>query len=415
VIEKGESTSPPTDTRHDRKITEFMKRTWIFLIINVLIYETLGNSPPVDVVITWLNDTSVEWQEKFLDFKSSHTKKHPNPKTAGDSSISRYRDFFILDYVVASCCINIPWLQTIHIVISDLHGPPNWELEKTDYCRNIPIKIHTHRELLSYSRYNEEAILPTFNSFVIELLFQFIPGLAEYFFYVNDDQVISKPLLRNQVFVGANELPVFYLGEHRGYRGGPRSDPEIPWMFTANSLKLVAELEGLDKEKIMEATEQLSWSMHAPIFFKRDWLFASFQKVGVLVGITLTHHTRSTHDIVYTMSLYPYYLLLYHPNEVHWITSIPFPYADSLEHSEQQSMNYLLNVEILSSMSTEEINDLKKYQYLGIQDECGELSRTEFIRFREQVRERLALLLSIPQLPLQVDSAVTKRHHHLRF
>jgi hypothetical protein len=395
-----------------------MKIVLIFSLFE-LFSTALGNYPPVDVVITWLNDTSIQWQEKFLEYKNLHHSKHPNSKSAGDSSISRYRDFFLLDYVVASCCINVPWIQNIHIIISDFHDPPNWELAKTDLCGNISIKFYTHRELLSYSRYNEEVVLPTFNSHVIELFIQFIPGLAEYFFSLNDDQIISKPLSRDQVFVGEKQLPVYYLGIHRGFRSDLRSDPEIPMIFTANSLKLVAELDGLDENRIEDASQKLCWSMHGPIFFKRDWLIDSLQKVGILVGITLSHHTRTTHDIILTMSLYPYYLLLYHPHEVYWITSIPFPSDDPLHHSQRESMLLFTDVEKIASMSTEDIHDSRKYQYLGIQDEYGELSTAEFLQKRKQLRENVAKILSIPPLSLQDDSTLLTgklrhRRRHLR-
>jgi hypothetical protein len=388
-----------------------MKAILIFCLFELLTPTTLGHYPPVDVVITWLNDTSIQWQQKFLEHKKFYHATHPNSKSAGDSSISRYRDFFLLDYVVASCCINIPWIQKIHIIISDFHDPPNWELGKTNLCGNISIQFYTHRELLSYSRYHEEVILPTFNSHVIELFIQFIPGLAEYFFSLNDDQIISKPLPKDKVFVGEKQLPVYYLGVHRGFRSGSRSSPEIPMMFTANSLKLVAELDGLDEKRISDASEKLCWSMHGPIFFKRDWLIDSLRKVGILVGITLSHHTRTTYDIILTMSLYPYYLLLYHPDEVYWITSIPFPSDDPLHHSKAESMLLFTDVEKIASMSTEEIHNSRKYQYLGIQDESGQLSTTEFIQKRKQLRENVAKLLSIPPLPLQVDSPEYRRRH----
>jgi hypothetical protein len=381
-----------------------MMAHWRWLFFSLLLFP-LDADPSVDVVITWLNDTSPLWQQSFRKYK--HFLGENPLEGEGDSSLARYRDFFILDYVVFSCCKNMPWIQSIHIIISDLHGPPNWHLPTFKYCPNISIRFHTHHELLSSGGYHSQGILPTFNSAAIELLIQFIPNLADYFLYVNDDHLIVKPVRREDMFRedkrSQRRLPVYYLDNEIDNRPKELVIHKLPYYATAKALQKVAEREGMSSHDITVANERLCWSLHAPIFFQRDWLRAALAKVGVHVGLTLTHRTRNAHDITFTMSLYPYYLLLYHPEEVYWITSHPLRPSvseNNFTHSLGQEINEVTSVELMIRRSPAEIADLKKNQFIGIQDESEKLFPSEFLQMRKLLRDRLADLFSVEPFPL---------------
>jgi hypothetical protein len=372
--------------------------------------------PSVDVVITWLNDTSPRWQIAFQNYQKA-TNRHPPLASEGDHSPNRYRDFFILDYVVMSCCRNIPWIQSIHIIISELHEPPSWNTTLiTTTCQKIPILFHTHHELITASGYHSDDILPIFNSIVIELLFPFIPSLADYFFSFNDDQILTRPLSRHEIFIQKpkmkrldsqntkeeennndndhqDPLPVYFLGQHRAYRHGSHSHPEIAFLYTSHRLEYYIQndtkLTFIDRQI---AAERLCWSMHAPYFLKKTWMIDAINLVGIDVGLTLTHHTRKITDINLMMSLYPYYLLLYHTNDVYWISSCPSISSPTYIQHPIKYFNYFTNVRKLAQMTKEEIYELRKSQFLGIQDESNELTDEEFHQLRIQVRKNLAIL-----------------------
>jgi hypothetical protein len=103
------------------------------------------------------------------------------------------------------------------------------------------------------------------------------------------------------------------------------------------------------------------------------------------------------------MSLYPYYLLLYHPEEVYWITSHPLRPSVSetnFTHSIGRDINEIRSVEGMIRHSPSEIAALKKNQFIGIQDESGKLSPSEFLQTRKLLRDRLADLFSVEPFPL---------------
>jgi hypothetical protein len=355
-----------------------------------------------------------------MKYQESLESRPPIPSD-GDHSSNRYRDFFMLDYVVLSCCLNMPWIQSIHIIISELHDPPHWDTHLLNTsCPTIPLYFHTHQDLIRASGYDPTDLLPIFNSIVIELLFPFIPSLADYFFSFNDDQLVTKPLSHEDLFriqdqnttsasvhAGASvsararaseqRLSVYFLGQHRAYRHDAHSHPEIAYLYTSKRLETVAERDpNLSQSHIQAARASLCWSMHAPYFLKREWMVDAINKVGRDVGLTLTHHTRKTSDINLMMALYPYYLLLYHSHEVHFISSCPSDTSPPHLTPATHHTNHFTNIESLAQMTKKDLLHLRQFQFLGVQDESGDLTEEEFQNLRQRVRENLSILFTQP-------------------
>lgn len=150
---------------------------------------------PIDVVFTWVDDSDIEWQQRYQKYKSladSNTLgKHATDK-------ARFSNHDELRYSIKSVELYLPWVRHIYIVTDNQR--PQWL--QTDER----IKIIDHSEII------EGHYLPTFNSHVIEAYLHKIPGLAEHFIYFNDDVFVARPLPAGHFFKG-NGIASLFLSQ----------------------------------------------------------------------------------------------------------------------------------------------------------------------------------------------------------
>lgn len=123
---------------------------------------------PIDIVITWVDQSDPKWQEKFKKVKGVQE----------DEEI-RYRDYGTLRYVFRSIEKFAPWVHHVFLVTDD--QVPSWLNES--YSK---LTVVDHKEIIP------REYLPTFNSNVIDFHLKNIPGLAEHFIYFNDDMFLTK-------------------------------------------------------------------------------------------------------------------------------------------------------------------------------------------------------------------------------
>ncbi|MDR7925264.1 stealth family protein [Latilactobacillus sakei] len=125
---------------------------------------------PIDFVITWVDQDDPKWIEKYSKYSKSNRD---------DESQIRFRDYGTLKYVFRGIDKYAPWVRKVYLVTDD--QAPEW-LEKE----------YSKLELISHSQIIDKEYLPTFNSNVIDLNLNNIPGLAEHFVYFNDDMFLNK-------------------------------------------------------------------------------------------------------------------------------------------------------------------------------------------------------------------------------
>ena len=136
----------------------------------------------VDVVFTWKRQPS----EKELHIISSKycSQKHGH-------KASRFRETGTLEYAIHAVKSNLPWVRNIFLVTNDER--PCWLGND-----NPDVTIITHEQIWPLSRIQTD--LPTFNSIAIETHLHRIPGLSEYFIYLNDDMFVGKTLSKSYFF-----------------------------------------------------------------------------------------------------------------------------------------------------------------------------------------------------------------------
>ena len=138
-------------------------------------YSSYFSTTKVDIVYTWV-DNSPEFLKELQTYQMDFIPE------------SHYRDNDELKYSLRSVELFAPWVNHIYIVVKDGQFIP-W-LDKS----NPRITIIYHSQIIP-SKY-----LPTFNSIVIESFLHYIPGLSEYYLYINDDILFWNPVLPSNFF-----------------------------------------------------------------------------------------------------------------------------------------------------------------------------------------------------------------------
>ncbi|EKF52582.1 glycosyl transferase [Lactococcus garvieae] len=137
----------------------------------------------IDFVITYLDGEDPKWLAE-RDFHRNAQQKG----TSHENGNSRYRSMGNFHLLLRSIEKFAPWVNKIHIVTWG-HIP---EWLNTEHPK---INVVNHRDFIP------EDCLPTFNSNAIEFSFDKIPGIADYFVYVNDDVFFNVPTEPTDFFV----------------------------------------------------------------------------------------------------------------------------------------------------------------------------------------------------------------------
>lgn len=128
----------------------------------------------MDAVITYVDSNDPQWQQQYAEYQGS------------DLITKRFRDWGTLRYLLRAIEKNLPFIRTVHLVVSAPGQVPEW----------ISPKVHVvfHRDIIP-SEY-----LPAFSSRTIELFLHRIPGLDEEYLYFNDDMFPLLPCSPDDFF-----------------------------------------------------------------------------------------------------------------------------------------------------------------------------------------------------------------------
>jgi len=150
-------------------------------------------------VYTWVNGDDPAYIEKSQ--KYSNKTKDVNPE--------RFRDVYeMLKYSLRSIEEFVPWAGNIYILTQSPQVP---EWLNTHHPK---IKVVHHEDVF------DEQYLPTYNSSVIESYLHRIPGLSEYFLYMNDDFLFGRETGFDKFVSSDGVINIFgtLFGENPGWR-----------------------------------------------------------------------------------------------------------------------------------------------------------------------------------------------------
>ena len=140
----------------------------------------------VDYVVPYVNMNDKRWQILFKRYTHKDVSKN----------IERYRDYGTLKYQFRGIDKFIPWIRHVYLVLQSPSQIPDWI--NTDHPK---LKIVYHKDFIP------KEFLPTFNSSVIEMWYNRIPGISNYFLVSNDDMIPIKPFKLEDYF--RNGKPVY--------------------------------------------------------------------------------------------------------------------------------------------------------------------------------------------------------------
>lgn len=138
---------------------------------------------PIDIVFTWVNDSDVNWSNKYNYYKGSIDLTGLGNYAIDNARFSNHDELY---YSIKSIKKNIPWVRMIYIITDG--QTPHWFMEDNG------IEIIDHKDIIPVK------YLPTFNSHVIEAHLHLIPGLSENFIYFNDDVFVARHLSAGHFF-----------------------------------------------------------------------------------------------------------------------------------------------------------------------------------------------------------------------
>ena len=126
--------------------------------------------PPIDLVIPYVTNQDEVWRKTYREY----CEKHGLKARLRESDSVRFRDCSFLQYLLRSVETNVPWINRIFLIVSNIEQVPL-------YVDKQHISVILHKDIIPAE------YLPVFNSEAIEMFLGNIPGLSEHFIYGNDD------------------------------------------------------------------------------------------------------------------------------------------------------------------------------------------------------------------------------------
>lgn len=143
----------------------------------------------IDAVYTWVDGQSPEYAALVRRYADRPEDMNPE----------RFRDTFdLLRYSLRALEQHAPWVRNVYLFTVRPQAPA-WL--RRDHPR---LRIVHHDEVIT-----DPEVLPTFNSNVIELYLDRLPGLSEDFLYLNDDYLLGAPVTPADFYAADGRMRVF--------------------------------------------------------------------------------------------------------------------------------------------------------------------------------------------------------------
>lgn len=286
------------------------------------------DQPEVDIVYTWVNGDDENW----IDKKNQALGRMIGLLPTSNSS-SRFKSRDELKYSIRSVLMYAPWVRKIYIITDN--QKPEWFVE-TDR-----IKLVDHSEI-----FPDVGVLPVFNSHAIESCLHLIPDLSEYFLYLNDDVLFSKPCKKDDFFNFPERKTKFFFS----------NSTFIPEKVTVNDLPVdVAaynNISFLNKEFGYFSDRKFQ---HTPISLSKSNLSKMEKKHPEIFDSNRLSKVRSANDFSIVSSLYHHYGLIDGFSEA---AVIQYDYINLADKSYKYKLEYFLNCDYKRRPKVICINDV---------------------------------------------------------
>ena len=143
----------------------------------------------VDVVLPWVDGTDPDWQRVRDQFLEGASNNELRMASTGEPT-------FEVALALELALKHMPFIRRLYIVTFRPQQPP---------LDHLPPGLRQKVHVVHHDQFIPAEELPAFNSTAIEKHFHFIPGLAEHFIIVHDDNYVLKPTTVTDFF---DPLPV---------------------------------------------------------------------------------------------------------------------------------------------------------------------------------------------------------------
>jgi len=206
---------------------------------NVMMKRMLDDVPfPIDIVYTWVDGSDPEWAALKQKYESGDAEDLYHP---GANNEARFRSRDELKYSLRSLEMYAPWFNRIFIVTNG--QIPDWlDLD------NPKMELVTHEDI-----YDDDSVLPTFNSNSIISRLHHIPNLNEHYIYMNDDVFFGRSVQPDRFFY-PNGLAQVSVSNNRRPFGEANIDDEPHFNLTRNMRSLLEEDFGITISRAIKHT-----------------------------------------------------------------------------------------------------------------------------------------------------------------
>lgn len=228
----------------------------------------------MDVVITYVNESDIEWQKQYHSVSDF-------------INIKRYRDWGTLRYVLRGISQCMPYIRNVFLVVSMPSQVPL-------YVNTDKVKIIYHKDIIP------EKFLPTFNSNTIETYLYRIPGLSEQFVYFNDDMIPTRYMAENTFFEGG--LPCYMNNPYDMTYNKQCNNIFMGVINTCNNLAKLAV--GTNK---FSGDTSIFFTQHTGTPFLKSDCEECYNKISNILENILTRFREKRNPSQFLYSAYSYY------------------------------------------------------------------------------------------------------------
>ena len=242
-----------------------------------LFEDVLNRGDKIDYIFPYVNCSSPSWIKEYEKYKNLNPTNDSNPRFQGHEELLKYKFRAIEKWM--------PWIGTIHLIVSDLDQVPSW-IDKNK------VNIVLHKDIIP------KKYLPTFNSCTIEMFLHNIFGLSERFIYSNDDMYPNYIL-----------KPQFYFNEEGKLKSDlhirklwHEGDYEKIWaQIPINSLKLAAKDRPEYVKKYVDGVHLYELQhIGKPMFKSLNKKFFEENKLEILNSISRFRERKNFNQYIWT-------------------------------------------------------------------------------------------------------------------
>ncbi len=265
----------------------FMAFRAAFLSFLFIYNYSYAESPvSIDVVYTWVDGSDEKWSAERSKWMKTEGLLTEGPAIDHNTRMSRFRDRGELKYSLRSIYKFVPFVRKIFIVTNG--QVPKW------LKAHPKVKIITHDEIFLDKKH-----LPTFNSMAIETHLHRIPGLGEYYVYLNDDFFFGRGAKISDFYTESGRIKLRFSS------GVVPTALPIPgesgWASATKNTNLL--LNGLYRHTKRHHVA------HTPYPMVKSFVEKMEKKFSHIFQLVSSHRFRSIHDYTITNGILPYMAL----------------------------------------------------------------------------------------------------------